>query len=119
MLLQDIVKLLDAEVLCGQDLLDRKIETCCGSDMMSDVLAFCKCNTLLCTGLTNIQVVRTADMTELSAIVFVRGKKPGNLIVDEAAENNLPMLATNHTLFEACGILYGAGLKGCKRGEEQ
>ncbi|MCQ2373476.1 MAG: hypothetical protein MJ050_05300 [Phascolarctobacterium sp.] len=118
MLLQDIVRLLDADVLCGQDLLDRKIETCCGSDMMSDVLAFCKCNSLLCTGLTNIQVVRTADMTELSAIVFVRGKIPSDIIVAEATENNLPMLATEHTLFEACGILYQAGLKGCKRGEK-
>lgn len=117
MLLQDIVKLLDAEVLCGQELLDRKIETCFGSDMMSDVLAFCKCNTLLCTGLTNIQVIRTADMTELSAIVFVCGKKPSDMIVDEAIENGRPLLATKHTLFEACGILYQAGLMGCKRGE--
>lgn len=116
MILQDVVNLLNAQVLCGEEFLDRPIETCCGSDMMSDVLAFCKCNTLLCTGLTNVQTVRTADMTELSAIVFVRGKVPGELIIKEANENSLPLLATNNTLFEACGVLYQAGLKGCKRG---
>lgn len=116
MILRDIVNLLDATVLCGEELLDRPIETCCGSDMMSDVLAFCKCNTLLCTGLTNVQAVRTADMTELSAIVFVRGKIPSDFIVKEAAGNCLPLLATKCTMFEACGILYQAGLKGCKRG---
>ena len=66
MKLREIQKLLDARILEGEELLDRQIETCCGSDMMSDVLAFTKRSTLLCTGLTNMQVVRTADMTELS-----------------------------------------------------
>jgi hypothetical protein len=65
---------LDAEILYGQTLLDRELETCCGSDLMSDVLAFTKRNTLLCTGMTNIQVVRTADMTDLGGLVIVRGK---------------------------------------------
>ena len=63
--LQDVQKLLNATVHTGQEFLDRTVETCCGSDLMSDVLAFTKCNTLLCTGLTNLQVVRTADMTDL------------------------------------------------------
>lgn len=117
MKLREIQKLLDARVLGGEEFLDRQIETCCGSDMMSDVLAFTKRNTLLCTGLTNMQVVRTADMTELSALVFVRGKVPDADIVAAAAENNLPVLATDYTLFEACGILYGAGIRGCSKKE--
>ena len=106
-----------AKGLTGSELMHRQIESCCGSDMMSDVLAFTKSNTLLCTGLTNMQVVRTADMTELSALVFVRGKVPDADIVAAAAENNLPVLATDYTLFEACGILYGAGIRGCSKKE--
>lgn len=113
MLLRDIVTLLEADVLIGAELLDKKIETCCGSDMMSEVLAHSKPNTLLCTGLTNMQVIRTADMTELGAIVFVRGKVPSEDIVEAAQENGLPLLATKKTLFEACGHLYQAGLKEC------
>lgn len=113
--LQEVKRLLNANVLVGEEYLDRKIETCCGSDMMSDVLAFTKRHTLLCTGLTNMQVVRTADMTELSALVFVRGKFPDKCIIDAAAENMLPILVTDYTLFEACGILYEAGVRGCSR----
>ena len=117
MKLREVQKLLEAKVLAGEEFLDRQIETCCGSDMMSDVLAFTKRNTLLCTGLTNMQVVRTADMTELSGLVFVRGKVPDEEIVEAAAEDMLPVLVTEHTLFEACGILYAAGIRGCsKRG---
>lgn len=56
-------------------------------------------------------------MTELSALVFVRGKVPDADIVAAAAENNLPVLATDYTLFEACGILYGAGIRGCSKKE--
>lgn len=84
--LYNVQKLLQARVLTGSELMHRQIESCCGSDMMSDVLAFTKRNTLLCTGLTNMQVVRTADMTELSALVFVRGKVPDADIVAAAAE---------------------------------
>lgn len=84
--LYNVQKLLQAKVLTGSELMHRQIESCCGSDMMSDVLAFTKRNTLLCTGLTNMQVVRTADMTELSALVFVRGKVPDADIVAAAAE---------------------------------
>ena len=118
MKLREVQKLLEAKVLAGEEFLDRQIETCCGSDMMSDVLAFTKRNTLLCTGLTNMQVVRTADMTELSGLVFVRGKVPDEEIVEAAAEDMLPVLVTEHTLFEACGILYAACIRGwSKRGK--
>ncbi len=111
--LQDVKELLRARVLTGAEFLARPVDTCCGSDLMSDVLAFAKRNTLLCTGLTNVQIVRTADVTELCALVIVRGKLPGQDILEAAAENNLPVLSTEYTLFEACGILYQAGCRGC------
>lgn len=116
--LKDVKELLQARVLTGEDLLDREVETCCGSDLMSDVLAFTKRRTLLCTGLTNLQVIRTADMTDLCALIIVRGKIPNEEILQAAEENALPVLATKHTLFEACGILYQAGLRGCSKKEE-
>lgn len=115
--LQEVQKLLNATVLTGKELLDRTVETCCGSDLMSDVLAFTKCNTLLCTGLTNLQVVRTADMTDLCAIIIVRGKVPGEDVLEAAAENDLPIFTTEHTMFDACGILYSAGIRGCAKKE--
>ena len=113
--LRDVQKLLQAQVLACENELHRPIESCCGSDMMSDVLAFTKRNTLLCTGLTNMQVVRTAELTDLSALIFVRGKRPDEEIIAEAVENNIPVLSTEYTLFEACGILYQAGVRGCPK----
>lgn len=71
--LRDVQKLLDAKICAGGEYLDRQVETCCGSDLMSDVLAFTKCKTLLFTGLSNMQVIRTADMTDLCGVILVRG----------------------------------------------
>ena len=117
MTLLEVVQALDAEVLYGQALMDKELETCCGSDLMSDVLAFTKRNTLLCTGMTNIQVVRSADMTDLGGLVIVRGKRPPASFLEEAEAEKLPVLATKHTMFETCGILYACGLKGCSAKE--
>ncbi|NLW55389.1 MAG: hypothetical protein GX050_01985 [Firmicutes bacterium] len=112
--LKDVQRLLQAEVLTGEELLDRiEIEMVCGSDLISDVLAFTKEKTLLLTGLTNPQIIRTAEMIELSGIVFVRGKKPGDDVIKLAEEHHFPLLLTKFPLYETCGILYSAGLKGC------
>lgn len=113
MKLRDVIKALDGELLFGQKFLDKELETCCGSDLMSDVLAFTKHNTLLCTGMINLQVVRTAEMTDLGGLVIVRGKYPPASFLEEAEAENLPVISTKHTMFEACGILYACGLKGC------
>ena len=85
----------------------------CGADLMSDVLAFTHAGTLLLTGLTNPQVVRTAEMAGIRAIIFVRGKRPPRETIALAEEKGIPLLATRYTLYEACGRLYNAGLPGC------
>jgi predicted transcriptional regulator len=108
----EVKEVLGAEVLCGNELMDNEVSYAFGSDLMSDVLAFVKGKTLLLTGLTNQQVVRTAEMADLSAIVFVRGKKPGEDIVDLATEKNIVLLMTRDTMYTASGKLYGNGLEG-------
>ena len=114
MKLKKIQKLLQAEVFWGEEFLERiEVVTVCGADLMSDVLAFFKEKTLLLTGLTNAQVIRTAEMIDLSGIVFVRGKRPGNDLIEMAKERSLPLLMTTLPLYETCGILYTAGLEGC------
>ena len=68
--------LLHAEVACGEEALERHVYSACGSDMMSDVLAYVKDQAVLLTGLVNPQVIRTAEMMDMICIVFVRSKKP-------------------------------------------
>jgi len=112
MKIREVKQILDAEVLCGNKLLDDEILFAFGSDLMSDVLAFVKGKTLLLTGLNNQQVVRTSEMADLSAIVFVRGKKPGKDVVELAAEKDIVLLLTKYTMYTASGKLYVKGLEG-------
>lgn len=105
-------EILSAELLCGGDHLDREVQTACGSDMMSDVLAFVKEQAVLLTGLVNPQVVRTAEMMDMKVIVFVRGKVPGDVILDLARELDIVVLKTELEMFTSCGKLYQAGLRG-------
>lgn len=104
--------ILSAELLCGGDHLDREVQTACGSDMMSDVLAFVKEQAVLLTGLVNPQVVRTAEMMDMKVIVFVRGKVPSDAILDLARKLDIVVLKTELEMFTSCGKLYQAGLRG-------
>lgn len=112
MYVKEIMDLLDAELLYGNDIETREIHSGCGSDMMSDVLAFVKDQPVLLTGLCNPQVIRTAEMMDIMCLVFVRGKKPDDMMIELAADRDICVLATDLPMFTAVGILYEAGLRG-------
>ena len=113
MKLRDVVTEIEGKIVSSEVDLDTEVQMACGSDLMSDVLAFTHAGTLLMTGLTNPQVVRTAEVAGISAIVFVRGKLPPPETVALAEEHGIPLLASKYTMFETCGRLYRAGLPGC------
>ena len=112
MTVKEIVSLLHADILHTGAYLDTEINAAFGSDMMSDVLAFVKEQAVLLTGLVNPQVVRTAEMMDMKVIVFVRGKVPGDAILDLARELDIVVLKTELEMFTSCGKLYQAGLRG-------
>ena len=112
MTIAQIISLLEATSLSDTPDLEHTIESVCGSDMMSDVLAFIKKDALLLTGLNNLQVIRTAEMLDIVCVIFVRGKKPDQKILDMARETGLVIMETGHRMFSACGMLYEAGLRG-------
>lgn len=112
MTIREVQEILDAEVLCEGLSLDTDLHTACGSDMMSDVLAYVKEQGVLLTGLMNSQVVRTAEMMDILCIVFVRGKRPSQDIVDLAMEREIAVLRTPYSMFTSCGKLYSSGLEG-------
>jgi len=118
MILKDIKELLNAEIICGEEHLDINIEFAGGSDMMSDVLAFGQPGILLLTGLSNSQSVRTADIIEAKAIIYVRGKKPDDVGIKLAEEKNIPLLSTKYMMYTSCGILYFEGLPGVQKSQE-
>jgi predicted transcriptional regulator len=112
MTLREIKELLQAEVINGEDRLDLEIEFAGGSDLMSDVLAFGKPGILLLTGLSNAQSVRTANIIDAKAIVYVRGKKPDKMGIEEARKKGIPLLSTKYMMYTACGLLFSHGLPG-------
>ena len=111
MTVREVIRILDAEVLAEGDL-DTEVKTACGSDMMSDVLAFVKDQGMLLTGLCNPQVIRTTEMMDMHCVVFVRGKEIDPSIVELARSRDIIVLQTRHRMFSACGLLYMSGLRG-------
>ena len=112
MTIGDIKNLLSANMISGEEFEDKEVNTACGSDMMSDVLAFVKDQSVLLTGLVNPQVIRTANMMDIVCIVLVRGKKPSDEMITLANENEIALLQTDLRMFTACGLLWESGLRG-------
>ena len=113
MTLEEMKDILGAEVVVSTDCMDIEIRDAFAADLLCDVLAFAKEGTILITGITNPQVVRTAEMLELVGIVFVRGKKPDAETIKLAQIKKVPILSTRYIMFETCGRLFKNGLGGC------
>ena len=112
MTVKQVQEILKARLITGEELLDHEVHTACGSDMMSDVLAYVKDQSVLLTGLVNTQVVRTAEMMDIVCIVFIRGKRPDAATLALAQDKDIIVLASDYHMFTACGLLYTNGLKG-------
>ncbi|HPF54220.1 MAG TPA: hypothetical protein PLM48_06220 [Clostridia bacterium] len=105
-----IAAILNAKTCCDDLLLDQEVENACGSDMMSDVLAFALDHGILLTGLVNAQVIRTAHMMDMCCVAFLRGKTPTPETCRLAEENGIAVLLSEMGMYEACGLLYEQGL---------
>jgi predicted transcriptional regulator len=110
MLIRDILKTVNAELVYGEEFLCADIHAVCSSDLMSDVLAFVKDQAMLITGLVNPQVIRTAEVMDMRAVLFVRGKKPTEEMIGLAREYSISILTTCDTMYIASGKLYANGL---------
>jgi predicted transcriptional regulator len=112
MKLAEIIKALDATVLVGNDHLEKEINTCGASDLMSDILAGLSEGCILLTGLTTVQVIRTAMVAGVGAVVFVRGKMPPQDVIDLAKDQELPLILSPYSMFVSCGRLHACNLTG-------
>ena len=116
MTLYEVQALLHATIFYGPpELMQQQVQNACGSDLMSDVLAYVKDQSLLLTGLVNPQVIRTAQMMDFLCVVFVRGKQPDEEMLRLARQCSIVLLGTEHRMFTACGTLFQSGLEGGSR----
>ena len=111
MKLKDIIETVEGTLLTKPLKQELDIQTCGAADLMSDALSLMKPGSLLLTGLVNLQSIRTAEMADLAAIIYVRGKTPGPEAIDLANELGIPLVASHYGMFKLCGLLYEAGLK--------
>jgi hypothetical protein len=111
MKLKEIAVILDATILCGADLLEEEVEMGYSSDLMSDVLTIDTDNLILLTGMVNLQAIRTAEMADIRAIVFVRNKQASPPMLELAKSNGMCVLESPYSLFKSSGLLFQAGLK--------
>ena len=116
MKIREIATLLNAKVLCGEDMLDTEVSDAFCCDMMSDVLAYATNQSVLLTGLLNPQVVRTAMMMDMHCIVFINSKEPTPEIVSLADANDIVIMVTEESMFRSAGILYSTGLLNTEEG---
>ena len=112
MKISEIRDILKADVLVGEDQLDKSVVAAGGADLMADVLSAVTQEAVLLTGLTTEQVLRTARVADVACVVFVRGKKPDQPVLELAQTFDLPVLLTRYSLFVASGRLYINGLRG-------
>lgn len=112
MKLSEIQKVLEAEVLCGKDLLHRDVRSCFASDLISEMLLYVNINALVITSLTNIHIAHTAEVMDAVAVVFVGNRIPDAAVVMNGAMSNIPLFTTKYLMFECCGRLFAKGLKG-------
>ena len=111
MKIKDIVKIISGTIICGEDKIDNLVEYAFASDLMSDVLRVERKNLLLITGLANIQSIRTAELSDISYLIFARNKKITPDMEKLAIENNMVLMESPFSMFRISGELYKAGIK--------
>jgi predicted transcriptional regulator len=112
MKLSEIVNILNAKLLVGEDQSDKEFTRCGASDLMSDILAGLSDDSVLLTGLTTVQTIRTAIVAGVRVVIFVRGKMPPDDVIAMARDEDIPMMSTPYSMFVSCGRLHANGMTG-------
>lgn len=111
MKINDILKALEGKLLVPGADQEKEYVRAFSSDLMSDVLTLSQDHLMLVTGLANVQTIRTAEMADISCIVFVRNKKVSTDMTSIAREAGIALIECRYSMFRASGLLYQAGIK--------
>ncbi len=109
---KDVIKILNGKLVLGEKRLNEEVNSIGATDMMSDILALSEPGMLILTGNTSPQSVRSAIVTDLLGLVFVRGKNIPPETIKMAKDSDLIIIKTDMFMYSACGRLYTEGLRG-------
>lgn len=111
MKLADIIRLTEAKLIVGNEVDELDLKRAFSSDLMSDVLTLETDNILLITGLTNPQLIRTAEMADIEVVLLARNKKASPEMIELAREVGLVLLETPYSIYRTSGVLFTNGLE--------
>ena len=111
MKIKDIVKVLDLQVISGQELLEREVTGGYAGDLLSDVLANSKKGSIWITLQIHQNIIAVASSKELSAIIIVNGRTPDEATLMSAQDEKIPVLISSLLTYEIAGRLYEIGIK--------
>lgn len=107
----NIAEILNAKLLTPGLDVSREVEHAFSSDLMSDVLTGDYHKTVLVTGLSNLQSIRTAEMSDISEMIIGRDKDVSQDMIDLALENEIVLIKSSYSIYRISGLLYEAGIK--------
>ncbi|MDC0584260.1 DRTGG domain-containing protein [Bacteroidales bacterium] len=112
MTVKEIIEHVNGKLVCGGEMAKESIvKAAFASDLMSDVLTLDTDQLLLITGLTNLQTIRTAEMSDISIILLVRNKKASAEMLELAKDNDITIVESPLSMYKTCGALSCAGLE--------
>ncbi len=111
MKISEILQLIDARIVSGNMTIDKDLDKAFSSDLMSDVLTLDEDNILLITGLANLQLIRTAEMADINAVILARGKQATSEMIELSEDTGIILMETPYSIYKTSGILFSNGLK--------
>lgn len=112
MKVRDLVEKLDLKVLSGSAGLDRDVDGCYVSDLLSDVMGNAEMGNVWVTLQTHKNVMAIASLKELACVILVKGNMPSDDTVEQSEEEGIPFLGTSSQTFDIVGRIYEL-LKEC------
>lgn len=106
MTVKDLIEKMNLTVFCGEQNLDREIKGGYVSDLLSDVMGFAQEGNVWVTLQTHKNVIAIASLKELACVVLVKGNQPDEDMLEQAKEEEIPVLGTAEQTFEVAGQIY-------------
>ncbi len=110
MKVSELMTLLDAKCVTESANLDAEISCGYSCDLLSWVLAHGKQGMAWCTVQTHVNVIAVSVLMEMACVILVEGVEAEEASLKKAQDEEMPVLVTNKTAYEVCGLMNQAGI---------
>lgn len=108
---KEVVERFNLQVLAGEENLENNIDSVYMCDLLSNVLAHGKSQTLWITIQTHQNIVAVASLLNFSAILLPESLLPDEQTLQRAKTEGVTLLQSDKSAYTLAGELYKLGLK--------